>query len=125
LAPVATKLNAHVIAVDRPGFGLSDLKSGRQILDWPDDVIELGDALRLNRFAALGLSSGGPYSAACALRIYQRLTAVGLVSCEFPHNMAAADHGIDRLIRLFNFLAREAPSMMRLLLWPGHVGGAY
>ena len=122
LAPVATKLNARVIAVDRPGFGLSDFKSGRQILDWPDDVIELADALRLNRFAVLGFSSGGPYAAACALRIYQRLTAVGLVSCEFPHNMEAADHSIVRLIRLFNLLAREAPSMMRLLLWLGHVG---
>jgi pimeloyl-ACP methyl ester carboxylesterase len=122
LAPVATKLKAHVIAVDRPGFGLSNFKPGRQILDWPDDVIELADALCLNRFAVLGFSSGGPYAAACALRIYQRLTAVGLVSCEFPHNMVAADHSIDRLIRLFNFLAREAPSMMRLLLWLGHVG---
>ena len=122
MAPVASRLNARVIAVDRPGFGLSDFKPGRQILDWPDDVIELADALRLSRFAVLGLSSGGPYAAVCALRIYQRLTAVGLVSCEFPHNMEAADHSIDRLIRPFNFLAREAPSMMRLLLWLGHLG---
>jgi pimeloyl-ACP methyl ester carboxylesterase len=122
LAPVATKLNIRVIAVDRPGFGLSDFKSGRQILDWPDDVIELAHTLRLNRFAVLGLSSGGPYAAACALKIYQRLTAAGLVSCEFPHNMAGADHSIDRLVRLFNFLAREPPSMMRSLLWLGHVG---
>jgi hypothetical protein len=121
LAPVATKLKAHIIAVDRLGFGLYDFKSGRQILDWPEDVIELVDALRLNRFAVLGLSSGGPYAAACALRIYQRLTAVGLVICEFPHNMAAVDHSIGCLIRLFNFLAHEAPSMMRLLLSLGYV----
>jgi pimeloyl-ACP methyl ester carboxylesterase len=122
LAQIATKLNARVIAVDRSGLSLSDFKSGRQILDWPDDVIELADALRLSRFAVLGLSSGGPYAAACALRIYQRLTAVSLVSCELPHNMEAADHSIDRVIRLFNFLAREAPIMMRLLLWLVHVG---
>jgi len=31
LAPVATKLNARVIAADRPGFGLSDFKSGHPI----------------------------------------------------------------------------------------------
>ena len=60
LAPVATRLNARVIDVDRPGFGLSDFKSGRQISDWPDDVIEL---------AELGLSLGGAYAAACGLRI--------------------------------------------------------
>ena len=31
LAPVATKVNARVIAVDRPGFGLPDFKSGHPI----------------------------------------------------------------------------------------------
>lgn len=31
LAPVATRINARVIAVDRPGFGLSDFKSGHPI----------------------------------------------------------------------------------------------
>jgi pimeloyl-ACP methyl ester carboxylesterase len=122
LALVATKVNARVIAVDRPGFGLSDFKSGRQILDWPDDVIELADTLRLDQFAVLGLSSGGPYAAACALKIHKRLTAASLVSCEIPHDMPGADHNIDRLVRLFNFLSREAPGMMRLLLWLGDVG---
>jgi len=37
----ATELNARIIAVDRPGTGLSDFKRVREILAWPDDVIEL------------------------------------------------------------------------------------
>ena len=41
----ATELKARIIAVDRPGTGLSDFKPDRKILDWPDDVTELADAL--------------------------------------------------------------------------------
>jgi len=44
----AAELNARIIAVDRPGHGLSDFKRGREILDWPDDVIEIADALDRN-----------------------------------------------------------------------------
>ena len=46
---IAVRLGAHIIAADRPGYGLSDFKPGRQLLDWPDDVIELADALQIDR----------------------------------------------------------------------------
>jgi len=49
---IATRLRARVIVVERPGFGLSDFKVGRTIVDWPSDVVEFADALRRNR--ALG-----------------------------------------------------------------------
>ena len=54
----ATKLNARIISIDRPGMGLSDFKRGREILDWPDDVIEMADTLQVDRFAVLGISGG-------------------------------------------------------------------
>ena len=57
----AAELNARVIAVDRPGRGLSDFQNGREIVDWPDDVSELADALQLDQFALLAISGGGPY----------------------------------------------------------------
>ncbi|MBW2547908.1 MAG: hypothetical protein DRH23_06320 [Deltaproteobacteria bacterium] len=67
----------RLIAPDRPGFGRSDFQPGRRLLDWPDDVSELAEALGLNRFAVLGVSGGGPATLACAWRIPERLTAVG------------------------------------------------
>jgi len=76
----ATQLNARIIAIDRPGMGLSDSKRSREILDWPDDVVELADKLRLDRFAVLGISGGGPYAATCAYKIPERLTATTIVS---------------------------------------------
>jgi pimeloyl-ACP methyl ester carboxylesterase len=72
-------LNARIIAIDRPGMGLSDFKRGRKILDWPDDVVELADALKVDRFAVLGWSGGGPYAAVCAFKIPERLTATAIV----------------------------------------------
>ncbi|MFC1970612.1 alpha/beta fold hydrolase [Chloroflexota bacterium] len=75
----AKQLNSRIIAVDRPGMGLSDFKRGREILDWPDDVVELADKLRLDRFAVLGISGGGPYAASCAYKIPERLTTTAIV----------------------------------------------
>jgi pimeloyl-ACP methyl ester carboxylesterase len=75
----ALETKARIMAADRPGLGLSEFKRARKILDWPDDVIELADALRIDRFAVLGISGGGPYAAACAFRIPGRLTMTGIV----------------------------------------------
>ncbi|MFC1968499.1 alpha/beta fold hydrolase [Chloroflexota bacterium] len=93
-AGVAAELNARIIAVDRPGTGLSDFKRGREILDWPDDVIELADALQLGRFAVLGISGGGPYAAACAFKIPGRLTATGIVCGMAPSEALRVKEGI-------------------------------
>ncbi len=76
---VLSELNARVIAPDRPGYGLSDHKRGRKMLDWPKDVLELADASLIDRFAVLGISGGGPYAAACAYGIGDRLRKSGIV----------------------------------------------
>ncbi|MFC1902210.1 alpha/beta fold hydrolase [Chloroflexota bacterium] len=76
----AAQLNARIIAVDRPGMGLSDFKRGREIGDWPNDVVEVANVLQLDRFAVLGISGGGPYAAACAYKIADSLTAAAIIS---------------------------------------------
>lgn len=77
---IASSLGIRLIGVDRPGFGLSDHQAGRTLLDWPDDMEALADYLGLARFAVLGISGGGPYAAACAWKIPDRLTTAALVS---------------------------------------------
>ena len=74
-------LDTHVrfIGIDRPGFGLADFKPRRTLLDWADDVGELADALGIDRFSILSVSGGGPYAAACAYKIPERLVSVGIV----------------------------------------------
>ena len=90
----ASDMKARIVAVDRPGYGLSDFKRGRKILDWPDDVIELADALRLDRFAVMGASGGGPYVAACAFKIPKRLTAAAMVCGMGPSEAPGIKDGI-------------------------------
>ena len=55
---IALSLGARVFTVDRPGYGLSDFQAGRSLLDWPDDVVSLADAVRIERSAVIGASGG-------------------------------------------------------------------
>lgn len=111
----AAKHGVRVIAVDRPGMGLSDFKPKREILDWPDDVVELADALEIDRFAVEGISGGGPYSAACAYKIPDRLTACGIIGGLGPIDLGT--EGMTRRNRVMFFVARRLPWLLRLLLW--------
>lgn len=107
---LAARLNARIIAVDRTGMGLSDFKRGRRLLDWPNDVIGLADALQVDRFAVLGISGGGPYAAVCALKIPERLTATAVVCGMGPSEAPGAKDGTAML------LPSKSPCMRRLLL---------
>ena len=106
---VAVETNARVIAVDRPGMGLSDFKRGRKMLDWPDDVTELADALQLDRFAVLGFSGGGPYAAACALKMAGRLAATGIACGMGPPDAPGMVDGV-------SWTLPAKPAIMRRLL---------
>lgn len=82
----ARALRIRVIAPDRPGHGISDFTRLRRVAHWVADVTSLADALRLGRFAVLGVSTGGPYAAACAALLPQRVIAAGIVSGWAPPN---------------------------------------
>lgn len=99
----------RVIAPDRPGYGLSDPKPRRTVLEWADDVNELADALELNKFAIIGVSGGGPGALACAFKMPQRLTSVGVVSCAAPTNVPGVFEGMSRTNRFFMKLAWRLP----------------
>ncbi len=77
---VFTRLGLRLIAPDRPGIGQSDFQPNRGFSDWTKDVTFLADALRLDKFSVLGVSSGGGYTAACAAKIPQRLHSAVIVS---------------------------------------------
>ena len=72
--PVTTaEAGVRLVTVDRPGYGASDPQTGRSILDWPIDLLQVADRLGVARFAVVGHSSAGPYALACALRMPQRI----------------------------------------------------
>lgn len=98
---VAKNLRVRVISLDRPGYGLSDFKKDRTLLDWSDDVVEVADKLKIKKFAVIGVSGGGPYSVVCAYKIPERLTNVGIVVGLAPTNI----DGVLQGMAFFNKLA--------------------
>jgi len=104
----------RLIALDRPGIGLSDFKPGYQLLDWPDDVIELADELDLDKFGVLGLSGGGPFCAACSYKIPERLTKASLVSGIGLIDEPGATEGMGQTNKRIFSLARRANWLIRL-----------
>jgi pimeloyl-ACP methyl ester carboxylesterase len=70
------ELGIRVITADRPGYGGSTPLAGRTTADWADDVADLADHLGVERFAVMGLSSGGPYAVACASLLGDRVSGV-------------------------------------------------
>ena len=117
VAETASQLGVRLVLPDRPGIGLSDFKPGRTILDWPEDVLALAGALGFERFAVMGLSGGGPYAAACAWKIPQRITRVGIISGVAPLEMPGA---MDFLSKTSDGqavrLGAKAPWLLRLVL---------
>jgi pimeloyl-ACP methyl ester carboxylesterase len=106
---------ARIIAVDRPGYGLSDFLPQRTIPDWPGDVLQLADALGIDRFRVMAVSGGGPYALACARAIPERITAVGIACGLGPTDSPEDREGMVFLNRFGLFLGRKVPRMVRPL----------
>jgi pimeloyl-ACP methyl ester carboxylesterase len=113
----AVELGIRLIAVDRPGIGLSEALPGRRLLDWPADVAELADLLGINAFSVIGWSGGGPYALACAHALPGRVAAVGLVSSPAPLTGSSESGYLRRLDRNAVRAAGRAPWVIRLALW--------
>src|SRR5262249_53418979 len=80
------RLGIRLISYDRPGYGGSSRVPGRCVADAADDVRAIADALRLDRFAVIGRSGGGPHALACAARLDDRVIATAaLVSIAPPY----------------------------------------
>lgn len=77
----AARLGVRLIVIDRPGMSDSAFQRGRRVLDWPGDVAVVADRLSIEQFAVLGYSGGGPYAAATAHALPERVQVLRLVAC--------------------------------------------
>jgi pimeloyl-ACP methyl ester carboxylesterase len=102
------------IAPDRPGYGLSTFRPRRTLRDWASDVAALADHLGIDRFAVLGLSGGGPHSAACARFLADRVTAAAIVSGVAPVSEPGSEQGMMTMNQVLTRVARRAPIFTRL-----------
>ena len=91
----------RLITADRPGYGGSSPLRGRTTAAWAADVTSLADHLDVRRFGILGLSSGGPYTVACAAllgdRVMGAVVAAGNTDMSWPE---AADGYLETELRI-------------------------
>lgn len=116
LAEAAQRRAVYLVVPDRPGFGLSDFQPGRTLADWSGDVAQLADALAIQRFAAFGLSGGGPHLLAACLGLPDRLERAAIVSGVAPPEMPDRFRGMWPPVRLIFFTARYLPALNRFAL---------
>jgi len=114
IADKIAQKDVRLISIDRPGMGLSDFKVNRAILDWPDDVVELADALGINKFAVEGISGGGPYAAVCAYKIPDRLTACAIIGGVGPPDFSR--EGMSKSNRRLMFFVRRFYWLFKLIM---------
>jgi pimeloyl-ACP methyl ester carboxylesterase len=77
---IPESMNVRLIAIDRPGYGLSDFQPNRTMLDWPENIAEISDQFGIAQFRIVGFSGGGPYALACAYKMPDRVVAVSLMN---------------------------------------------
>jgi pimeloyl-ACP methyl ester carboxylesterase len=63
------------ITVERPGFGISDHKHGRTIMDYVQDVEEFAKQLEIIKCSIIAYSGGGPFALACAYKLPHLITS--------------------------------------------------
>jgi pimeloyl-ACP methyl ester carboxylesterase len=114
---VTRSCGVRLIALERPGFGLSRFQRRRKLLNWPRDVAACADALGLDRFAVVGLSGGGPYALACAYRLPHRVTAAAVIGGVGPVDVPGGMDEMPRIRQVGAMVARYMPWMLRPLLW--------
>ena len=111
----ANEVGWRLIAVDRPGFGLSDFQPNRKITDWPKDINELADLLEIENFSIFGVSTGASYALACASCLAERINVVvtisALGSIEFRQKGLYLNH------RFIFGMAKYFPLIFKTLFW--------
>jgi pimeloyl-ACP methyl ester carboxylesterase len=109
----ARRHGVRIIAIDRPGFGISDAQPGRTVLDWPADVIAVADHLGVDTFPLVAISGGAAYAAATAWKHPDRVTGLGLFSVIGPLDQPDTLRGANRSVRSTYWMARRAPWLLR------------
>jgi pimeloyl-ACP methyl ester carboxylesterase len=99
------------VSLDRPGFGLSDPHPGRTVGDHPGDVALVLDHLGIDRFSALGWSSGGPHALALGACLPGRVERVAVIGCPAPDGDPAFDvtAGMPEINRESRRMLKENP----------------
>ncbi len=106
----------RLIAPDRPGYGTSQANPHGTLLGYVDDVVQLADALQIERFTVLGVSGGGPFPLACAYKIPRRIAVAALISGIGPLRLPHSTRDMVRPNKIMFTVGRWSPRLAGFLL---------
>jgi pimeloyl-ACP methyl ester carboxylesterase len=100
----------RLVGIDRPGYGLSTPHPGRTIAGWIPEALAVADHLDLDRFVAVGVSTGGSYALALAALVPDRV--LGAVACcaitDMRHEPARATMSAPHALAVWDAPDRDA-----------------
>ncbi|MFG2789725.1 alpha/beta fold hydrolase [Streptomyces sp. NPDC048419] len=76
LFPLSDRLGIRWVSYDRPGYGGSTPRPGRDIASAAADVAAVADELGIEQFGVMGHSGGSPHALACGALLPDRVLAV-------------------------------------------------
>jgi len=76
LFPAADRLGIRWVSYDRPGYGGSTPRPGRDVASAAADVAAVADAFGIGGFAVMGHSGGAPHALACGALLPERVLGV-------------------------------------------------
>jgi len=81
----ALQNNLRLVAISRPGYGLSDRLAGRTAASVVEDVEDVLDDLGIKEFITIGWSGGGPHALACGALLPNRCKGVSSLAGVGPY----------------------------------------
>ncbi len=73
-------LGIRIISIERNGFGQTEFNSNLTISDYVQDVEEVLNHLKINKFSIFGISGGGPYAARIAAKNGPRVASLHMAA---------------------------------------------
>lgn len=105
----------QLIAVDRPGMGLSSFNANGSFLSFADDIIHLLRALEISHCAVLCWSGGGPYALAAAWK-YPSLIKQVFIICGFSRQFTMDVISKMSRNKWYFLTAKNAPWLMEFFM---------
>lgn len=109
-------VNLCIYALDRPGIGLSTYQPNRTLRNWHHDVRDFCHGMRIDRYAVIGVSGGGPYALVCAHELKEQLTHVSVISGLAPIDNLKNFAVLKSRLRLLFKSAQQTPFLLNSLL---------
>lgn len=87
----AKERGIRLLSYDRPGYGGSSRKEGRNVADAVDDIRTIAEYLGIDRMVTWGISGGGPHALACAALAPDLFAAVATLASVGPYGVEGFD----------------------------------